>query len=190
MSSNGHHRSSSSKRRLVDPPSPTNALTTSCEGLMNNSNMLYIIMGAAGISMAISVFLYKEMRKLKIDIETVQKKSATESKENNESNAEAIKSIESKINQLAQNMQGLHMYVRSNASVQGKPPPPTPKPLPKIIQTKPKLPKPDGVAKVVIMEGGPEKQGAVCDLETGVCEVPQSNSVQIEELSDGDGESN
>ena len=192
MSNSHNHTSSrpaSSKRRLLEPTSPSQELVSSDMGFLGGNNLLYMVIGAAGVSMGISVFLYREMKKLKSDVETIQIKTSKDTKEQFEANSETIKSIDMKINQLAQNMQGLHMYVRNTATTNGKPLPPKPKPLPKPL-SKPigsNLPKPEGVSKVIITSGGPndpqpvvsaekssEEPNAICDPDTGVCTITET----------------
>ena len=65
MSSNRSGMSSSSSRkRLVEPPSPkpSQIVASESEGMFGGSSMVYLLMGAAGLSMGVSVFLYREMR--------------------------------------------------------------------------------------------------------------------------------
>ena len=164
---------SSSRKRLVEPPSPrpSQIVASEPEGMLGG-NILYMLIGAAGISMGASVFLYREMKKLKSDVEIVQKKSNKETKEQIESNTEAVKSIEMKINQLAQNMQSMHIYMRNSAAASNTQPPPTPTPLPVAPPPQPKLPKPEGEKKLQISKGGPRDE---------VKKQPQVKIIQIEE---------
>lgn len=165
-------RSSSSKRRFVDPQSPrtSDALVSVDEkGPIGGNSILYLVLAAAGISMGLSVFLYREMRRLKSDLDVTQKKLVNEAKEANEETAQ-------KLAQLAQNMQALHIYIKNNAEVIGKTPPPMPIELPK---KEVKLPKPEGTKKVEVNEKGPE---AVC--EDGVCALPTRGAMTIPNVID------
>jgi hypothetical protein len=51
----------SAKKRFIDPQSPrsSDALVDPPQG---SSNILYLVLAAAGISMGLSVFLYREMK--------------------------------------------------------------------------------------------------------------------------------
>jgi hypothetical protein len=137
----------SAKKRFIDPQSPRSS-DAIVESAGAPSNILYLVLAAAGISMGLSVFLYREMKRMKIDMDATQKKIVNETKETSEETSQ-------KINQLAQNMQALHIYIKNNAAVLGKPPPPQPVQIP---DKEPNLPKPDGVKKVQIVEGGPSKE--------------------------------
>ena len=138
------------------------------------------------------------MRKLKVDVESMQKKSNSETKEQIESNTEAVKSIDMKINQLSQNIQALHLYVRNNATESGTKLPPKPKPIPQTPPPQPKLPKPQG-ERLDISPGGPKDfitggeppapkivkieepmevtEEPVCDEESGICIPPSGGEV-------------
>ena len=153
----------SAKKRFIDPQSPrsSDALVDSPQG---SSNILYLVLAAAGISMGLSVFLYREMKRMKIDMDVTQKKIVKETKETSEETSQ-------KITQLAQNMQALHIYIKNNAAVLGKPPPPQPVQIP---DKEPNLPKPDGVKKVQIVEGGPSSEESADLCEDGICLLPST----------------
>ena len=154
----------SAKKRFIDPQSPrsSDALVDSPQG---SSNILYLVLAAAGISMGLSVFLYREMKRMKIDMDVTQKKIVKETKETSEETSQ-------KITQLAQNMQALHIDIKNNAAVLGKPPPPQPVQIP---DKEPNLPKPDGVKKVQIVEGGPSSEESADLLcEDGICLLPST----------------
>jgi|LauGreDrversion4_2_1035121.scaffolds.fasta_scaffold148147_4 hypothetical protein len=154
----------SAKKRFIDPQSPrsSDALVDPPQG---SSNILYLVLAAAGISMGLSVFLYREMKRMKIDMDVTQKKIVKETKETSEETSQ-------KITQLAQNMQALHIYIKNNAAVLGKPPPPQPVQIP---DKEPNLPKPDGVKKVQIVEGGPSsEESGDLQCEDGICLLPST----------------
>ena len=159
----------SSKKRFIDNPQSPRTSHNDVEPVAS-SNIMYLVLAAAGISMGLSVFLYREMKRMKNDMDTAQKKIVNETKETGEETSQ-------KITQLAQNMQALHMYIKNNAAVLGKPPPPQPIQLP---DTLPNLPKPDGVKKVQIIEGGPPRTSGEAttpetpsgvECEDGVCSI-------------------
>ena len=155
------------------------------EVLMAGNNLTYIALGAVGISMGVSIFLYREMKKMKSDIDNIQKKSISEINDNIESNTETVKNIDQKINQLAQNMQQLHIYMRNSAAANGRQPPPVPKPMPQPPPPQPKLPKPDGVRKVKIVEGGPRDTGdnlEYSDVESHTPKIPPAKIVELPQI--------
>ena len=157
----------SSKKRFIDNPQSPRTSHNDVEPVAS-SNIMYLVLAAAGISMGLSVFLYREMKRMKNDMDTAQKKIVNETKETGEETSQ-------KITQLAQNMQALHMYIKNNAAVLGKPPPPQPIQLP---DTLPNLPKPDGVKKVQIIEGGPPRT-------SGEATAPEPSTPSGVECEDG-----
>lgn len=179
----GRSSSSSSKRRFVDPQSPrtSDAIVSVDErGPIGGNSILYLVLAAAGISMGISVFLYREMRRLKTDLDVTQKKLVNETKEANEETTQ-------KLTQLAQNMQALHIYIKNNAEVMGRTPPPTPIELPK---KEVKLPKPEGTKKVEVLENGPDRplvgseRNSDLLCEDGVCALPKKDPITIPNVID------
>lgn len=138
------------RKRLVDPPTPKHLECVSEGGGGVVPNMFYFVLAAAGISMGLGLFLYRDMRKVKTDIEQLQKKTINETKEKIGEQGEALKTMEQKINQLAQNIQSLHLFVRNNTTHT----PPSPKPLPQTPPL-PNLPKPSGIHRVKVLPGGP-----------------------------------
>ena len=185
------------RKRLVEPPSPKGVIATQPDnGFLGGNNMLYLLIGAAGISLGVSVFMFREMRKLKLDVEHIQNNKKF--KEQLETNTEAVKVIDTKINNLAQNMQSLHLYIKNTAAVKGKPPPPSPVPMPKQEQ-KPKLPQPETTTAEVV-HGGPKdppvappppqivkietiEEEKEEECEDGVCKIPDTEIPRIEEIS-------
>ncbi len=149
----------SSKKRFVDPQSPKSTDIVADVSTGSSNNILYLVLAAAGISMGLSVFLYREIKRMKFDIETMQKKIVKETKESNEDTVD-------KITQLAQNMQDLHNYIKNNADVLGKLPPPEAVEIP---EKKIDLPKSEFAKTVEIHEGGPSSTTKVVEEENG-CE--------------------
>ena len=104
-----------SKRSVELPPSPVptpemnysvaNTQYNLEEGVLSNigCNMTYITIGAVGISIALSIFLYREMRKMKSEVLDLAK--AVHDNDQQELNTKSIENIEEQISQIKNMLQ-------------------------------------------------------------------------------------
>lgn len=155
------------KRRLVEVPQSADVGVGASDGPMSmfggvqsNNMMIYMIIAGVGISMGISIFLYREMKKMKTEFSDLSQKLGDSS-----GNDDATAALEIKINQLAKNMNALHTLLSNKSSnvsdnqlEVGT------------VDTKPRLPVPEGQEEAVVMGGGPpmnegEKIVIECDGE-------------------------
>lgn len=96
-------RTQSGRRRVAETPFD--------ESIMGSPNMMmYLVVGVAAVSMGVSIFLYREVKKVKTDM-TELSKDVKEIKENPElaENTKTIEELNDKVTQIGQMIQHLAM---------------------------------------------------------------------------------
>lgn len=168
--------SKKSKPRFESPPadwSPQQTVTTPSDPMSSmNSNMLYLVIGAAGVSMGVSIFLYRELKKIKSEYTLLKD---NDMKEQVDANTESLQTIETKLSQLAQNMQALHLMMKNSSGLVQPQKAAQPVVIERQIPVTPSNPDPK------ISEGGP----VVIDIpneedcEEGVCFPKDVDKIEI-----------
>lgn len=168
-------------RKMVSGRKPEVASYNPFDDSMNSNNMVqYVSVGAAAIAMGVCIFLYKEVKKLKSDMNDLTDEiKKLENNEQLEENTKTIQSLEEKVNQIATLMQ--HMAMRAG------PKPPsmvTPEPIPVTrvsVVTSEVLPvKKDSEESIEDLPGNENTKivngGPTIDCEGGICDISTSDA--------------
>lgn len=136
-------------------------------GMFGGNTLLYFFVGVATVSLGVSLFLYKEVKKVKTDISDISTeiKGFKEQSEAIEENTKLVQGLDDKVNKLGIMLQ--HTLANKMA------------PGPSSVSVPP-IPKVESETEVPVEVDNVKSGGPFDECEDGVCKVPKKEGKILE----------